>query len=153
MSQNSEKNFPRLSEVLERERNWLALMGLGSVGVIAHNMQRSGSLYDLPSFTHAAGESMAHPMLGFAGALIGDAASHKPASNSRAKLMFVGALAVNFIAEFGQMMYTPQGSRYANFLAPRNLPETGKDAMFALAGGLIYTLLNRPKRGNSIDQP
>jgi len=132
-----------IRESLPRDvRTGLTTGFLAWIAVNAKAVQTTATLNVLPYHSDLMINSLAHPVLGYAGASLGMFAKGmqldcRPDIPSRLRMSAIGAVAVNFGFEIGQSL-TIASERTQNFMSTQNAPETLKDFIFALGGmGII----------------
>lgn len=130
------------------ERDYTKITAVGSLATsagIAYFLQQKGITEKMPLGIGEVVNSGCHPVLGFAGAWIGDLASR---GRNRIAGMVAGATAANFFVETAQsrIIKSPQ---YFEYLANASLLETGKDYGAALGGLALYAILSSRDRPNT----
>lgn len=116
---------------------------LTTLAVMATLANYSGmSHQEMPEGIREVTQSLAHPVLGYAGAWAATVLDHNPSGRIRGKIAFAGATIANFFTETvqSQLVSSPE---YANFLAANAMPETIKDYLFALGGLGLFLYQNR----------
>lgn len=142
----NETTLAALSESDEKDYTKLKTGGrLAVAALVAYLMQAKGVSNELPAVLREATNSGCHPVLGFAGAWIGDLASR---GRNRIAGMVAGATAANFFVETAQsrIIKSPQ---YFEYLANASLLETGKDYGAALGGMALYAILSSKEKSST----
>ncbi len=122
-----------------------------AMAAFSYHGERRGWIHILPAESlRDAGNSMAHPILGYAGAYVG-ALLGANRLKSFPRIMKAAAVAtvLNFTVEYAQTRLSPR-SPLNEFWAPQNQFETMKDWVFALSGTALYLWQTRSRAG---DQP
>lgn len=117
----------------------VAIGGLLCTTIFFRHLQIEGVTAGWTPALRAIGESLEHPLPGYTGAAAGCVVAAALDSEHEGVYELAGTTIGNFSAEIGQSILTPE-SPATNFIATRNLPETGKDYLFALLGGLFFVL-------------
>jgi hypothetical protein len=143
-----EQDAPEITRSLipnltEKQRSLLIAGSLGGVAALTTASELMGVTPNLPDSAEWIATSGKHPAVGYLGALAATSVLKNPLRNIRTKVAIAGATVANFSAEVGQVFSPWAVSEYANFWTTRNLPETGKDYAFALAGLGLFLFQNR----------
>lgn len=130
------------------ERDYTKITTAGSLAAsagIAYFLQQKGITEKMPFGAGEIVNSGCHPVLGFAGAWIGDLATR---GRNRIAGMVAGATAANFFVETAQsrIIKSPQ---YFEYLANASLLETGKDYGAALGGMALYAILSSKEKSST----
>jgi hypothetical protein len=125
-------------------RNAYTAAALGGVAALATASDYLGMSYGLPHSAELIETSAKHPIVGYLGAWAAASAFRNSLTGVRTKAAIAGATIANFATEAAQstLVASPE---YVNFLSAQNLPETGKDYVFTLAGLGLFLLNNRRK--------
>jgi len=146
--------------ILEGERKHFHLgrrivigAGLGATSIGAFLAQHDGLTKRLPDLAEKASESMAHPGVGYLGAVVTELLSKLAMKKEASKVgMFVGATAANTLIETLQDVYfkfidkTGSSENVGWFFEQQNWGESFKDYTFALGGLAIYMLSEGRKK-------
>ena len=133
------------SEKQRTLRNLGTAAALGGVAAAITVTEFLGATPDLPEVVEWTRSSSRHLVLGFLGSWAAASVFKKSFESMRKRTAAAGATVANFAPEIAQSASPMAMPEYAEFWATRNLPETGKDYAFALAGLGIYMFQNRRK--------
>lgn len=117
----------------------VAIGGLLCTTFFFRHLQIEGVMASWNPWLRAIGESLEHPLTGYTGGAAGCVAASVLNTEHKGVYELAGATAGDLSAEIGQSILLPE-SPATNFIATRNLPETGKDYAFALLGWLFFVL-------------